>query len=63
METTDFAALRRQMVETIAIHALLVGNAAGKQGLGNRVMEVMGRVARHEFVPAELRPHAYNDQP
>ncbi len=63
MGTTDFAALRRQMVETIAIHALLVGNDTGEQGLGTRVMEVMGRVARHEFVPAELRPHAYNDQP
>lgn len=63
METIDYAALRRQMIETIAIHALLVGNDIGKQGLGNRVMEVMGRVARHEFVPAELRPHAYIDDP
>ena len=63
METIDYAALRRQMIETIANHAHLVGNAIGKQGLGNRVMEVMGRVARHEFVPAELRPHAYIDHP
>ena len=51
------------MIETIAIHALHVGNAIGEQGLGTRVMEVMGRVARHEFVPAELRPHAYIDHP
>ncbi len=36
METTDFAALRRQMVETIAAHALLVGNDTGEQGLGGR---------------------------
>ncbi len=63
METIDYAALRRQMIETIANHALDVGNAIGKQGLGNRVMEVMGRVARHEFVPAELKPHAYFDRP
>ncbi len=63
METSDYAALRRQMIETIAIHALHVGNAIGEQGLGTRVMEVMGRVARHEFVPAELRPHAYIDHP
>ena len=63
METLDYAALRRQMIESIAIHALHVGNAIGEQGLGNRVMEVMGRVARHEFVPAELRPHAYIDHP
>ncbi len=63
METIDYAALRRQMIETIAIHALHVGNAIGEQGLGDRVMEVMGRVARHEFVPAELRPHAYFDHP
>jgi protein-L-isoaspartate(D-aspartate) O-methyltransferase len=51
------------MIETIANHALDVGNDIGKQGLGNRVMEAMGRVARHEFVPAELRPHAYIDHP
>ena len=63
METFDYAALRRQMIEEIANHTLLEGNAIGKQGLGNRVMEVMGRVARHEFVPAELRPHAYIDHP
>ena len=63
MGTSDYAALRRQMIETIAIHALHVGNAIGEQGLGTRVMEVMGRVARHEFVPAELRPHAYIDHP
>ncbi len=46
METIDYAALRREMIETIAIHVLLVGNDIGKQELGNRVMEVMGRVAR-----------------
>ena len=63
METIDYAALRREMIETIALHALLVGNDIGKEELGNRVMEVMGRVARHEFVPAELRPHAYIDRP
>jgi protein-L-isoaspartate(D-aspartate) O-methyltransferase len=27
------------------------------------VLEVMGQVPRHEFVPAELRPHAYEDRP
>jgi protein-L-isoaspartate(D-aspartate) O-methyltransferase len=28
-----------------------------------RVLEAMRRVPRHEFVPAEQRPHAYEDRP
>ena len=34
-----------------------------KEALDERVMEAMGRVPRHEFVPAELRPHAYKNRP
>jgi protein-L-isoaspartate(D-aspartate) O-methyltransferase len=34
------------------------------RGITNaRVLEVMGRVPRHEFVPAEVRDHAYEDRP
>lgn len=28
-----------------------------------RVLEVMGRVPRHLFVPEEMRPYAYDDEP
>jgi len=34
------------------------------RGITNRrVLEVMGEVPRHEFVPPDLRPHAYEDRP
>ncbi len=53
---TDFAAARARMVrEQLA--------APGRDITNARVLEVMGRVPRHEFVPAALRVHAYSDRP
>ncbi len=63
MEDARLVALRRNMVKLIAVHAALVGDHAGKHVLDSRVMEVMGVVARHEFVPHEYRAMAYDDHP
>ena len=63
MAEDPFAVLRRQMVEVIAIYAHYSGDKIGKDHFDPRVMEVMGRVPRHEFVPLELRPYAYADGP
>ena len=70
MENAQFTAMRRDMIHLITIHAALVAEhavQAGDQGrahvLGQRVMEVMGEVARHEFVPHEYRSMAYDDHP
>ena len=53
---TDFTALRRRMVEEQL--------AAPDRGITNRrVVEVLGQVPRHEFVPAQLRDEAYGDHP
>jgi len=35
----------------------------GEAALSRRVLDVMARVPRHEFVPVELRPYAYADSP
>ena len=35
----------------------------GRGIINRRVLEVMGRVPRHEFVPPEVRDHAYEDRP
>ncbi len=59
----QFDALRRQMVEQIALHARLVGDRTGRADLTDGVMAVMGKVPRHEFVPLELRQFAYLDTP
>ena len=58
-----FATMKQQMVELIAAHAFFAREQIGKETLGNRIMDVMGKVPRHEFVPVELTPYAYADQP
>ena len=60
---SSFEAMRREMVEQIAMHAAMTRGETGRGAFSERVMEVMGRVPRHEFVPAELRAFAYFDTP
>ena len=59
----DYAELRRQLVREIAEEALLVGPWTGRAVLDARVMAAIGKVPRHEFVPAEMRPYAYLNRP
>jgi protein-L-isoaspartate(D-aspartate) O-methyltransferase len=63
MDEKQFAELRQHMIMEIATITVMVGERIGKYNLDPRVMEVMGKVARHEFVPRELQPHAYLDRP
>ncbi|GMQ96256.1 MAG: protein-L-isoaspartate(D-aspartate) O-methyltransferase [Gammaproteobacteria bacterium] len=60
---TQYAELRREMVEKIARHAQLAARETGKVAFSEHVMEVIGAVPRHEFVPVELRAFAYSDSP
>ncbi|GMQ75631.1 MAG: protein-L-isoaspartate(D-aspartate) O-methyltransferase [Gammaproteobacteria bacterium] len=60
---TQYAELRREMVEQIARHAQLAAHETGKLALSEHVMEVIKAVPRHEFVPVELRAFAYSDSP
>ncbi len=51
---TDFAQLRREMVQTQLI----------PRGIRNeRVLEAMGSVPREAFVPEAMKPRAYEDSP
>jgi len=59
----DFDAMREAMLETIAEHASNAGPGIGRSKIGARVLDVMGRLPRQEFVPFEIRPFAYLDQP
>ena len=63
MTEEQFATLRQHMIMEIAATTVMVGERIGKYNLDSRVMEVMGKVERHEFVPLELQPHAYLDRP
>jgi protein-L-isoaspartate(D-aspartate) O-methyltransferase len=51
------------MVLEIAAQTVLAGERIGKYNLDARVMEIMGKVPRHEFVPVELQPYAYLNRP
>ena len=59
----EFAELREAMVQEIGAHTHLANEWIGKLQLDDTVMKVMGRVPRHEFVPFELKPFAYLNQP
>jgi protein-L-isoaspartate(D-aspartate) O-methyltransferase len=59
----DYAAMREQMVKEIEADVRYTSRYIGRKVLDTRVMEAVGRVPRHEFVPQEERPHAYENRP
>ncbi|GIL03016.1 MAG: protein-L-isoaspartate O-methyltransferase [Alphaproteobacteria bacterium] len=63
MQERHYDILRRHMVERIAILVELAADELGKDRLGERVMEALGRVPRHRFVPAEIASVAYENTP
>ncbi len=63
MKDMHFAGPRNEMVEEIAVHVRQTSELIGREALGARVMSVMGKVPRHEFVPVELRGFAYVNSP
>ncbi|HKX41738.1 MAG TPA: protein-L-isoaspartate(D-aspartate) O-methyltransferase [Burkholderiaceae bacterium] len=63
MSDDEFARLRQRMLAEISAQAVFACGHLGKAALSPKVMDVMGQVPRHEFVPLELRPYAYADTP
>jgi protein-L-isoaspartate(D-aspartate) O-methyltransferase len=63
MTADPFEELRRQMIAVIAAETVFLTGELGKASLDRRVLEIMGRVPRHEFVPVELRAYAYANTP
>jgi protein-L-isoaspartate(D-aspartate) O-methyltransferase len=59
----EFAAERQRMVQQIAAHAREARADTGKRAFDERVMEVMAKVPRHAFVPADQLPYAYLNRP
>lgn len=62
-DESHFARQRRQMLEEIASEAYCVSDCLGKFNLDAEVMAAMAQVPRHQFVPDDLRDHAYLNQP
>lgn len=63
MSEPDFSALRQIMMVEIAATTIYTSARLGKAVLDRRVLDVMAKVPRHEFVPLELQPYAYVNSP
>jgi len=59
----DFAAQRGQMVREISALARETAIETGKPAFDERVMSAIGKVPRHQFVPAEQERAAYANRP
>ena len=59
----DRSAERAEMVERIMLHGQVAVGEHGGITLSPRVLEAMGTVPRHEFVPADVSELAYADSP
>lgn len=59
----DFAAERRRMMEEITALVRETRTEIGKRALDERVLAVIAKVPRHEFVPADQLPFAYQNRP
>ena len=63
MRAEDVEALREDMLAVIAACAFALRDTNGKSAFDERVMTAMSKVPRHEFVPIELQPYAYENIP
>lgn len=59
----DFAAERRRLMEQISTLASQTRGETGRPAFDSRVMDVLARVPRHEFVPPEQLHLAYENRP
>jgi len=59
----EFTDARAQMLIEIRENAESIGPVGGRAGISQSVLDVMGQVPRHEFVPQDERSNAYQDRP
>ena len=63
MDKDVYESLRRQMIAEREAEALLTASYTGRSAFSQSVIEAVGRVPRHEFVPVELQPYGYLNRP
>jgi protein-L-isoaspartate(D-aspartate) O-methyltransferase len=63
MTDEHFAALSQRMLMEITAETIYSSARLGRAALHRRVLDALGTVPRHEFVPIELQPYAYLNQP
>jgi protein-L-isoaspartate(D-aspartate) O-methyltransferase len=62
-EPDQYAAARRALVQEIAALAQLTRAETGRGAFSPQVLQVMGKVPRHRFVPPEVERYAYRNRP
>jgi len=63
MEDRQLDLMRQQMIAEVVADAVFLTSQLGKSAFDARVIEVMGKIPRHEFVPVELRAYSYVNSP
>lgn len=63
MENRQQDLMRQRMIAEIVADAVFLTSQLGKSAFNARVIEAMGKIPRHEFVPFELQPYAYLNSP
>lgn len=63
LETDKYTTQREQMIEEITADARRVARRVGKESFSENVIQAMQTVPRHQFVPEEMRPFAYENRP
>lgn len=58
-----YAEARAQLVEEIEDHVRATSDYLERDALDERVLQAIGSVPRHEFVPPDVRPRAYDNRP
>lgn len=62
-EEPDIDTLRAQMVRNIEVWTHITAEETGVDKIDPRVLDVLGEVPRHLFVPEPFRPYAYGGDP
>jgi protein-L-isoaspartate(D-aspartate) O-methyltransferase len=63
LESRQHELMRQQMIAEVVADAVFLTPQIGKSSFNSRVIEVMGRIPRHEFVPVELQAYSYINSP
>jgi protein-L-isoaspartate(D-aspartate) O-methyltransferase len=63
VENRQHELMRQQMIAEVVADAIFLTPQIGKSSFNSRVIEVMGRIPRHEFVPVELQAYSYINSP
>lgn len=62
-EEAEYTKQRQRLVDLIEVDVRLTGQFLGKDALDEHVLQALRKVPRHEFVPENLRPYAYQNKP